>query len=236
MNATGTALPFSVPDPAKAELVGLQHLERIKALNAALAKAQGSFPSIPRSRSVTVQTKSGGTYDYDYAPLEAIMPAIRSALAENGLAVVQLLEAGPSLRTELRHAEGGVISASFPFKGQDSPQALGSAITYIRRYALVAMLGLVTEHDDDAAAAEDGAGPTTAQDDESISEAQHRKIGALIRELSELSPKAEGQLSYEQDVRNLIGKRSRRDFTKAEASRAIEKLEEWKHDAEIPFA
>lgn len=124
-------------------------------LNAALAKAQASFPTIGKDRTVEVDTKSGGKYRYSYATLSGILAAVRPVLAENGLAVVQLLgaddESGrPELRTELRHSGGGILAASFPLPVvPDDPQRLGSLLTYLRRYALSALLGIAADEDDD---------------------------------------------------------------------------------------
>lgn len=211
------------------------------ALNAALSKAQGEFPTIARSHSATIKTKSGGEYAYDYAPLEAIWPAIRDVLATNGLAVLQWLEPGPALRTEIRHAEGGVIGSSFPFQPAETMQALGSQITYLRRYTLVAALGLVTEHDDDGQvassdeAAAGSVGSAAASSGEGITAAQQRKIGVLLKECEEASPTHEGQQSYVEQLRSNFGVRSRKDLTKKQAGEAIEWLEQQKEAAAIPF-
>ena len=125
------------------------------ALNAALAAAQGEFPPIPRDKTVTVRTRDRGSYSFSYAPLDAILGACRPVLAKHGLAITQLLDAG-ALTTELRHKDGGVISASFAFPNiPESPQQLGSLLTYLRRYAIVALLGVAAEEDDDAGQAAD---------------------------------------------------------------------------------
>jgi hypothetical protein len=116
-------------------------------LNAALAAAQGEFPAITKSKVV-----KSGAYSYSYAPLDAILAAVKPALEKHGLAVVQLLD-GPGLRTELRHKSGGVIGATFPFDAPAKAQELGSLVTYLRRYALSAILGIAAEDDDDGAQA-----------------------------------------------------------------------------------
>ena len=143
----------------------------LKALNAAIATAQGEMPAIPKDKTVDT-----GTFKYEYADLASILAAVRPVLAKHGLALVQRLEnpsgGGPSIRTELRHADGGCIAASFPLGEWSTPQQLGSSVTYIRRYALCAMLGIAAEEDDDgrqalvpdrpsrASGAEQGAGPS----------------------------------------------------------------------------
>jgi hypothetical protein len=128
-----------------------------KALNTALAKAQGEFPPIPRERTVRIKTQGGGTYSYSYAPLDVILAAVRPVLARHGLSLIQRLDdenGRPAIRTEIRHAEGGKISASFLIGDRPpNPQQLGSLLTYLRRYTIQAMLGIAPEEDDDGQAA-----------------------------------------------------------------------------------
>ena len=94
-----------------------------------------------------------------YATLNSIMDSCRSALLDNGVLLTQYpipVENGSlGLVTKLVHAESGQYQASLaviPLAKLD-PQAMGSAFTYGRRYALSAMLGIVTEEDDDGNAA-----------------------------------------------------------------------------------
>lgn len=126
--------------------------EERQAFNEALASAQAEFPIVPKGRTVTVQKKAGGTYSYTYAPLDSILEAVRPVLASHGFALIQLLEddgRGPALRTELRHKAGGQVSGTFPLREAEDMQGLGSNLTYLRRYAITAILGLATETDDD---------------------------------------------------------------------------------------
>jgi hypothetical protein len=135
----------------------------IKELASALAKAQSEFPKIPRDRTVEVYSqKTGKKYSFAYAPLDTIMERIRPVLKANGLAFMQSLN-GESLSTTLLHTSGEWLASDpMPVRVADSgPQALGSAITYARRYALTAILGIVTEDDDDGNAAEGNAATPT---------------------------------------------------------------------------
>jgi hypothetical protein len=129
--------------------------ESIKELAAALAEAQSDFPAIPRDRTVTVKTKSGATYQFSYAPLDTILANIRPAMKKNGLAFLQSVN-GEALTTTLLHKSGEWITSDpLPIKVVEAgSQAMGSAITYAKRYALTALLGIVTEEDDDGAAAD----------------------------------------------------------------------------------
>ena len=121
-----------------------------KALNAALAKAQGEFPPIPKTKKA-----DAGTYSYPYADLAFVIAAVRPVLAKHGLSVIQPLEnpsgGRPSIRTELRHVDGGRIRSSFPLGEWSTEQQLGSMQTYRRRYAYCAILGIAPEDEDDDA-------------------------------------------------------------------------------------
>lgn len=97
-----------------------------------------------------------------YASLNSVMDACRDALIENSIWLCQYpvpVEQPNSLGlvTKLTHAESGQWQSSLavvPLPKAD-PQGMGSAITYSRRYALTAMLGMVTE-DDDGESAKNG--------------------------------------------------------------------------------
>lgn len=124
----------------------------IGALAGALAKAQSGFAPVKRDKTVTVQKKTGGSYSFKYAPLESVLDAVRQPLADNGLVVVQVLDAG-NLVTSLIHESGAVLTGSVPIPPGGDIKELGSAITYLRRYALQALLGIAAEDDDDGSRA-----------------------------------------------------------------------------------
>ena len=119
-------------------------------LAAALVAFQAEMEPIPRSRTVSVQTKTGGRYTFVYAPHNVIAMAMRPVLSKHGLGLIQPL-VGHAVRTIIFHESGEQYAADFPLglRGSESPQEVGSKVTYVRRYAL-SILGLVTEEDDDA--------------------------------------------------------------------------------------
>ncbi|MFY8166231.1 MAG: ERF family protein [Sediminibacterium sp.] len=88
----------------------------------------------------------------NYASLSNIQDAISQPLAEAGLAYSQMPSGVNGLTTILIHAESGeYLMESFimPVSKQNDPQAVGSAITYAKRYALAGVLGLNIDDDDD---------------------------------------------------------------------------------------
>jgi len=85
-----------------------------------------------------------------YASLDNVLETIKEPLALHGLSFAQFPDAN-GLTTILMHSGGEWLEATYdvPLAKAD-PQGAGSAITYMRRYALGAILGLATETDDDA--------------------------------------------------------------------------------------
>lgn len=136
----------------------MQRSEQINELAAALAKAQGAFTNPSKNRTVRVNTKSGGSYDFAYATFDAIVEAARKPLSDNGLAFTQTVESGDGravLVTTLLHSSGQWLASSTPLMTEGSGnQAFGSAMTYQKRYQLTAMLGISADEDDDGNAAD----------------------------------------------------------------------------------
>jgi hypothetical protein len=88
----------------------------------------------------------------NYASLSNIQDAISQPLVESGLAYSQMPSGVNGLTTILIHAESGeYLMESFimPVSKPNDPQAVGSAITYAKRYSLSGVLGLNIDDDDD---------------------------------------------------------------------------------------
>jgi hypothetical protein len=135
--------------------------ETLAKLADALAKAQGKMKPAPLNK-VNPHFKSR------YADLPAVREAVVPALTEHGLSVVQVPsidEAGNFvLITRLLHASGEWLQSSYPLPMDPGrPQALGSALTYARRYSLSAITGIAADEDDDATGAEKQAKPKPAK-------------------------------------------------------------------------
>ena len=129
----------------------MKHSESIAALAGAHAKAQLQIE--PASKNAT-----NPHFRSHYADLASIWDACRGPLNTNGLSIVQFPcdgEVGRTgLCTMLLHSSGEFISEVVTTRSQkDDPQGLGSALTYLRRYALAAVVGVTATEDDDGNAA-----------------------------------------------------------------------------------
>ncbi len=126
--------------------------DSIGALAAALSKAQADITG-------ALKDSSNPFFKSKYADLASCWDACRKQLAANNLAVIQTVYVHwerdeTVLATTLAHGSGEWIRSDLPIRAKDtSPQAQGSAITYARRYALAAIVGLA-QIDDDAEAAQ----------------------------------------------------------------------------------
>jgi hypothetical protein len=133
----------------------------ISKLAEALSKMQGSTPAIPKNKSVTVPLKDNKKYSYSYADLAGIWEAIRPSMSQNGLSISQTFveqDDHIQLITVLFHSSGQWIKSYLKIITNGLRiQDIGSAMTYNRRYALSAILGLSTDDDEDGALANEHA-------------------------------------------------------------------------------
>ncbi len=189
-------------------------LTSLAPLYAALAKAQGEFGPIMRTRTVQVRSEKGN-YTFDYAPLDVVMDAIVPALSKNGLAITWRTETeggDVSVETVMTHSSGVCISSRMAWKLPGRIQELGSLVTYMRRYGVMCLTGVVAEEDDDgnaadgnqrdvsrrgpkAAAKSDGPAPSTLTDEtrRNIEDAAKRlkALGRLAAIAKEVTGKAD---------------------------------------------
>ncbi|MEU0078628.1 ERF family protein [Micromonospora tulbaghiae] len=126
-------------------------------LNAALATLQTKLPRITKDNTAKVETRTGGSYRYTYADLAQISAQVLPIMGSVGLSFTSRPTARDGrfvLVYELRHTSGEVIDGEYPLPAPDrsTPQEVGSAITYARRYCLCAVTGVAPEDDDEDAA------------------------------------------------------------------------------------
>lgn len=124
----------------------MNHSDEITALAGALAKAQGAMTD-PKRTSENPYFKSS------YADLGEVVKVSREPLSKNGLSVVQTVASNTevvAVTTTLLHESGQWMSdtASFPLGDKTTIQQVGSVVTYLRRYSLMAILGLAPVDDD----------------------------------------------------------------------------------------
>lgn len=149
-----------------------QHSVELNELFTALAMAQGE--GIAALKDTLGQI---GQSQKKYADLASCWEACRAPLAKHGLCVVQVPSSdGPKVTVDtwLGHKSGQFMSCSFSMTSTVmTPQGLGSALTYARRYSLCAMVGISPE-DDDGAAASQGTKEAAAK----VGEEKIRKLKA----------------------------------------------------------
>jgi hypothetical protein len=126
------------------------HSEQINEIAAALAKAQGMMNNAKHDAKISMPNRK----DYGYATLASVINAIKEPLSVNNIAYFQAsepTEAGRMLVTKLVHTSGQWIGSEYPLPmWPDKPQEMGKALTYARRYELIAITGISAEEDTDA--------------------------------------------------------------------------------------
>lgn len=157
--------------------------EQIDQIATALAKAQSEF-------TPAIKDADNPFYKSKYANLCSINKACQGPLTKNGLSVIQSTvreETGHwVLITKLLHSSGQWLSSMTPIiTAKADIQSFGSAISYARRYGLAALVGVVTDEDDDGEAASpaDRKQPIQKKPDVKriyITETQGHELGRLL--------------------------------------------------------
>jgi len=151
------AAPSSSPEPAPAPETAPEAPLSHPNVEAAFVAFAADVVTIPQDKVAVVETRSGGSYTYRYADLADVLASVRPLLARHGLALTQdvrTVDRSVEVTTFVLHVSGGSLAfGPLALPLGDTPQGTGSAITYARRYAVLAALGLATEEDDDGRAA-----------------------------------------------------------------------------------
>lgn len=171
-----------------------------------------------------------------YAKLEDVIDATYEHLHANNLAITQVIKIHEDLNndpymllnTQLRHTSGEVLQSDYILNPKDAtnPQQMGSAITYARRYALLAMLGLAPEDDDGNAASSDDSVKKTATSKpvasatKNASDAQKDYIISLIEQKLNIRDVDE-QIEW---ILSQVGIEDLDDLKSAQASTIVEQL------------
>lgn len=164
-------------------------------LAAALAAVQAALPVVHKGKTASIKSDKG-SYGYSYADLADVTAVIMPLLSKHGLSFACTPRivgdrGGYELAGVLLHEGGERIEGALPLTG-GTPQQLGSSITYMRRYLLGCMTGVVTDSDDDARAATEAAHAARREVHKAvaedavprISETQTKRLHALCGDLA----------------------------------------------------
>ena len=134
--------------------------EQIGAIAAALARAQGELTNPEKTLTAMIRSPfpREESRTFRYASLASGLDIVRKSLSQQEIATVQSTRMEPAtgqvyLTTLLAHSSGEWISSDWPVcasKDTDAPHRMGAALTYARRYALFALVGIAGEDDPDA--------------------------------------------------------------------------------------
>jgi hypothetical protein len=134
--------------------------ESVAALASALAKAQAELVNPEKTLTATIRAASPGEGErtFRYAPLSSGLDIVRKTLGQHEIATMQTTAIDQAsglvnLTTVLAHASGEWIASDWPIcpiAEMASPQRMGAALTYARRYALFTLVGIAGEDDLDA--------------------------------------------------------------------------------------
>lgn len=122
--------------------------ENLDQIATALSKLQSELPSAKKDNS---------GYGYNYSDLNTVIETAKPYLVKNGLAVTQLLgndeKGNPAVTTIVLHSSGQFLKStialeSIDMKGCNKVQGAGATLSYLRRYAYQAALGMASEDND----------------------------------------------------------------------------------------
>src|ERR1700730_11475022 len=134
--------------------------ESVAARASSLAKGKAELINPEKSLTATIRTGRAGEGErsFRYAPLSSGLDIVRKTLSQHEIATIQTTAIDKearvaSLTTTLAHASGEWIASDWPvcpIADMASPQRMGAALTYARRYALFTLVGIAGEDDLDA--------------------------------------------------------------------------------------
>lgn len=154
----------------------------IKEIAIAICAAQAEMPTAEKDGE-------NPHFRSKFATLATVMKLALPILSKHKLSVMQFVttmpEGGSGLATVILHTSGEYIGSTMPLLlVKNDPQAQGSAITYAKRYALMAAIGMVADEDDDAEKASNeqpnklASGPANGQRSPSTERAACKNCGS----------------------------------------------------------
>lgn len=203
--------------------------DTIGALCAALVVAQAEMPGVPK----TTKGQVGSAVRF-YADLAAVVEVVQPVLAKHDLGFVQFpcdSDRGVAVTTRLFHTSGEWMESTVSMpSGGNGAQGVGSALTYCRRYSLMAVLGLAAEDDDGKAASHPPPRPAPPRQQPAppvaagrgITEAQTKALGAAFTGAG--IKDRDGRIEF---IATTIGRtvESSKELTRDEVQRVFEALD-----------
>ena len=193
-------------------------------LATSLALAQGELGDATKS-------STNPAFKSKYADLAEVLQTVRPTLAKHGLSFVQGTGYDPGTKhatvtTRLMHKSGEFIEDQLTVKvGKDDAQGLGSAITYGRRYALAAMIGIAQDDDDGNGAAAKAPKPSKAESSPKAAEESPSALPVNEERVTALglrfdaAEKAEDLMALTKDYAKLTAAEQAEILPKAKAAR-----------------
>jgi len=195
-----------------------------------LAKAQAGFPDLAKNQTAHIETDKG-SYQYSYVDLAALFKLTRPVLNQNGLSVSQSVSTDGQgeglvvrIETFLFHAAGGYLHNTLILPlvrtgKMNSIQAVGSVITYGRRYSYESIIGIASQEDTDARGLDgNGEGKTSTKASKT---GKPSGDGDITKELNEILDRAiatgDAQLKKDAEgakksMKNIKDKKSLQNF------------------------
>lgn len=179
-----------------------QSSEQIGAIAGALARAQAELTNPEKTLTAVIRSPFPREDDrtFRYASLASGLDIVRKTLSQQEIATVQTTRIDPAngqvhLTTLLAHASGEWISSDWPVcaaKEVEAPHRMGASLTYARRYALFALVGIAGEDDMDAPDAI--AGPPAAPEPQMAPGPKGKPAKAVLNRPPVLKPQQSAEL------------------------------------------
>jgi hypothetical protein len=193
--------------------------ETIKTISPALLKAQKTIGA----------AKKGATNPFfhsTYADLGSVMEACKEHLNENGITILQPI-VNMVVETILLHETGEWISSETPIvcKEQNNPQALGSAVTYARRYGLQSMVFIPAEDDDGNSAVKTKTErPYYSPTEQKVVEPSENPLLISPKQVTLISMLLKQKGQTDEALYTKYNVKSKKDLSKVQASQIISNL------------
>ena len=193
----------------------------------ALAEARKHFLPLGASATADVQMKSGGSYRFSYAPLDVVLEALAPGLHAAGIALMQPFD-GDALYTVIACGDSS-MTIETPLPKWNSPQELGSLLTYLRRYQIKGIFGVADSEDDDGNAASGNKAQVTRKEPTAkpapVSQLTESATKAIISAAKEAGLEKPAFLAKAKEV---TGRAWPNEFTPADADKFLAALNELK--------